>query len=381
VLLPTYHKLRLGALLIQHHAVRSTPVLSAHPEAQLQEELVVNTTAAPRQIILIVDDQPDNINLVAGALSKDFDVQFALGGRQALELIATQPPDLLLLDIMMPDIDGLETLRQLRATPLQKDVPVILLTADDRSETHIKGLDLGADDFLVKPLVLPVLQRRIRNTLDRRALLNSQTRLLQQVEAVNHELARVAELNALLLASAGEGIFSVDNDGNCTTINPLALNMLGYAASEIIGHNLHAVFHHHHADGRAYPAADCPLFQTLRDRQKRTVEDCFIRKDGSLLPVQLTVTPMWLDDAVVGAEVLFQDIRERQRLQRELQRLANSDPLTGINNRRRTLELFDLELQRVRRYGHATGLLMLDLDQRPSTTSMATPPAIACSRR
>jgi len=175
-------------------------------------------------------------------------------------------------------------------------------------------------------------------------------------------IERLSARNALLLDSAGEGIYGVDPEGRCLFINPAALNMLGFRAEEVLGQDQHALFHHHHADGSAYPHAECPIHQTLHDGQTREVEDAFICRDGRLVDVRLTVTPMRAGDRGEGAVVVFHDITEHKRMQRELCRLATTDPLTGIDNRRRFMEQLNQELARVRRYGHAAALLMFDLD-------------------
>lgn len=120
--------------------------------------------------ILLVDDLPANLHTLSRTLSADYDLSVATSGEDALALARQIMPDLILLDVMMPGIDGLETLDRLRASDWGKDIPVILVTADDRTETQIKGLDQGADDFIAKPLVVAVVQARVRNLLERQRL-------------------------------------------------------------------------------------------------------------------------------------------------------------------------------------------------------------------
>lgn len=184
-------------------------------------------------------------------------------------------------------------------------------------------------------------------------------------ELVEAEAAarRAHEDKARLLDAAGEGIFGLDLNGRCTFINPAALAMLGWRREEVIGHDAHALFHAWRADGAPNPRSESPLDATLRDGQARHVEDWFRRQNGEGFPVQLIVTPVREDGRQTGVEVLFQDIATRRRLEAELTRLANSDPLTGLANRRIFFERLEHERQRVRRInGPATGLLMLDLD-------------------
>lgn len=117
--------------------------------------------------ILVVDDHPTNLQILLSALGKCYQVSIVTSGKEALQLAERLKPDLVLLDIMMPVMDGLEVLERIRLSDWGREMAVILVTADDRHETHQKGLQLGADDFITKPFSLPLLQLRIRNLLAR----------------------------------------------------------------------------------------------------------------------------------------------------------------------------------------------------------------------
>lgn len=318
--------------------------------------------AAARPRVLIVDDILENIEVLAGALEGDCDIQFALSGTQALALVAQHRPDLILLDIMMPEMDGLETMHHLYADPANADIPVIVVTGDASVETHVAALGLGADDFLTKPIQLPVLRTRLRNVIERRRLLREKERLLASLQHAHDEIQGLMRFHQLLLSSAGNGIVCIDMDGLCTFANPASLTLLGYAHDEVVGHPLHALLQHTHADGSPYPECDSALLQTLADGKRREREDIFLCKDGHPLPVYLTVTQIHESGARQGAEVVFQDISERQRLERELIHLATTDALTEATNRRRFMQLADAELTRIRRSGKVAGLLMIDID-------------------
>lgn len=175
-------------------------------------------------------------------------------------------------------------------------------------------------------------------------------------------IERLSNRNALLLNSAGEGIFGVDLEGVCSFINPAALTMLGYYESEILGQDLPTLVHLQ-PDGTPCPPSDCPILQTLRDGIARRVEDSFLRKNGERFQVQLSVTPMIESGRHLGAEVVFQDISQRKQMEAELQRLATTDWLTGLANRRHFVRAVEMELARIKRFaGTQAALLMLDLD-------------------
>lgn len=140
-----------------------------------------------RSKILLVDDQTANLHTLSRTLADEFDLSLATSGADALLIAQKVKPDLILLDVMMPGMDGLETVRRLRATDWGMDIPVILVTADDRIETQVCGLELGANDFVAKPIVAPVLKARMHNLL--------KSRLLQREL---HRLATTDSLTGLL---------------------------------------------------------------------------------------------------------------------------------------------------------------------------------------
>ena len=115
--------------------------------------------------ILVVDDKPENVRLLEALLvPRGYAVETAGSGAEALDCLARQPPDLVLLDLVMPEIDGYEVCRQIRATPQTEALPVIMVTASGRNEKR-SALDAGADDFLMKPLDPDELLARVRSLL------------------------------------------------------------------------------------------------------------------------------------------------------------------------------------------------------------------------
>ena len=181
----------------------------------------------------------------------------------------------------------------------------------------------------------------------------------KQAEA---EIARLSQWIELILNSAGDGIYGVDRNGACNFANPAALAILGFNKEELLGHRQHQLFHHHHEDGSVYPEEDCPIYLTLRDGIQRKVDDAFIRKNGEVFAVQLTVAPMHENGQIVGGAVVFQDIAGRKAMEQELKRLATTDPLTGLANRRHFIEHLEMELARSKRSGESAAFLMVDID-------------------
>lgn len=138
--------------------------------------------------VLIVDDTSFNLTLMNGLLGDDYKVKVANDGEKALRIARTDsPPDLILLDIMMPGMDGYEVCRQLKSDPATRDIPVIFLTAKSESEDERAGLELGAVDYISKPVVPPVVLARIRTHL---ALKQAR----EQLEHINLSLQNEKEI-------------------------------------------------------------------------------------------------------------------------------------------------------------------------------------------
>jgi PleD family two-component response regulator len=119
-----------------------------------------------KQVILTVDDAPENIALISNILKEFYHVKVAVNGKDALHIaFSSDPPNLILLDIMMPGMDGYEVCRQLKSDSQTSDIPIIFLTALTDAADEEKGLELGAVDYITKPISPPILLARIRTHL------------------------------------------------------------------------------------------------------------------------------------------------------------------------------------------------------------------------
>ena len=146
--------------------------------AALQLASITAATHArpPRSRLLVVDDQPVNIQVLYQAFSAEHQVLMATSGEQALALCASKRPDLVLLDVEMPGIDGYEVCRRLKADPATHDIPVIFVTAHNDEAAEARGLDVGAVDFISKPISPAIVRARVKTHLT----LKAQSDLLRQ---------------------------------------------------------------------------------------------------------------------------------------------------------------------------------------------------------
>ena len=144
------------------------------------------TDGEPQGHILLVDDNPDNLDIVSTRLEfLGYEVDTVATGDEALTAFAENPPDLVLLDVMLPGIDGYEVARRIRADGDVPYVPIILVTARDSTEDKVTGLDAGADDYLTKPINFPELEARVRSMLRIK-------KLQDQLEASNRKLEQLS---------------------------------------------------------------------------------------------------------------------------------------------------------------------------------------------
>ena len=158
--------------------------------------------------ILVVDDIETNVRLLEAKLTMEYyDVLTCNSGQAALELAAAHHPDIILLDVMMPDMDGFETCRRLKADPATRHIPVVLVTALDGREERIKGLEAGADDFVTKPIDDVVLLARMRSLTRLKAIMDE----LRSREESGRRLGVDTDAAGRLRATGGR-ILVIDDD-------------------------------------------------------------------------------------------------------------------------------------------------------------------------
>lgn len=141
------------------------------------------------QRILVVDDHPDNVEIIDARLSsRGYQIETASNGQEALDKVLENPPHLILLDVMMPVMDGFEVSRRIKKDSSLPYIPIILVTARGETEDKVEGLDAGADDYLTKPINFPELEARVRSMLRIKKLQDELDRKNKELETVNQQL-------------------------------------------------------------------------------------------------------------------------------------------------------------------------------------------------
>jgi len=260
-------------------------------------------TASPQPCLLVVDDQPLNIQVLHQAFAADHRVMKALDGAAALDLCrrSHSRPDLILLDVVMPGIDGFEVCRQLKADPLTRDIPVIFVTAHDDVDHETHGLELGAVDFIVKPINVAVVRARVKTHLG---------------------FARSNSLLAATLQASSDGILSTDLAGGISSMNQAFAQMwrlpdtLTEAAScetlfacmrGQLSDPASGAFDGTPAAARHEPGDGPQVLELVGNRQ-----------------VEREVVPLHVNGNLRGQVFIFREVTERRRAADALQRLNGS---------------------------------------------------------
>jgi diguanylate cyclase (GGDEF)-like protein/PAS domain S-box-containing protein len=320
----------------------------------------------PGATVLVVDDAPENIALLSRILKKSgYSILAADNGTQALDIARTMLPDIILLDVIMPVMDGFEACAQLKKDERTREIPVIFISALDNIEDKSKAFLVGGVDYILKPFEYEEVQARVSTHLILR-------RLRVQLEQANQALAtRVEELtdSRELLAERGRRLsafvsalpnlsFVMDEQGRYLEIITNETNLLAARPDELIGHLI----------GDVLPPREGAK---ILDAIERSIQTGKVQVIEYKLPV-LSGGERWFEGRIALMEkgdpgkskvvLMASDITERVKLYQEVQRLADQDVLTGCFNRRHFMELAAKEIQRSMRYKKQLSFLMMDID-------------------
>jgi diguanylate cyclase (GGDEF)-like protein/PAS domain S-box-containing protein len=327
--------------------------------------MTLQTKITPPPAILVVDDNSANLAVLVDHLElHGYEVMVALGGQEALDRVQYARPDLILLDVMMPGLDGFETCRRLKKQAFSRDVPVIFMTALTDVASKVDGFTAGGVDFITKPFQVEELVARVKTHL---ALRRTQVELQAQKSALETEVSarRAAETllqdselrHRRLFESAGDGILVIDLEaGVILDLNDQCAQLFGMDAEAACGRGLDDVDVFKAAGGgRA-------VIKALRKTgQVKWDEWSWHRPDGDAVSVEVLATTYQAGDRQL-AQCAFRDIRARKEAEARVRYLALHDALTGLPNRTLLMDRLTLAIAQARRDQTQVGLLLLDLD-------------------
>ncbi len=297
--------------------------------------------------VLLVDDDEVNLLLTAIALrERGFDITEASSGEEALRTVGSWTPDIIVLDAMMPELDGFETCSRLRETPGFESTPVLMLTGLDDEASINRAYQVGATDFFVKSTQWSLLAGRLRYLLR-----SSRTRI--ELERSKARLARAQDL-------ARMGSFEWHRGAGGFVLATEALRVFGFGPNEPL--DFIGVM-------RMVPREDRQLFlRLLREvmvHNSVLVTDVPVTLlDGRQRVLHIEAEPEFNEHGnASGYTGVIQDVTDRRLAEDKIRQLANFDALTGLPNRRQLIWRAERAIEAARRSGHEVGLLLIDLDR------------------
>jgi diguanylate cyclase (GGDEF)-like protein/PAS domain S-box-containing protein len=329
----------------------------------IQEKMT--SVDAPLQTILIVDDNPVNLAVVVDHLEDHgYHVAVAQGGEEALKRAEFVQPDLILLDVMMPGIDGFETCRRLKANAATQPIPVIFMTALADIHDKVSAFAAGGVDYVSKPFQIEELLARVETHLALRA---TQQRLATQNVALQDEIdARRIVEEALqasevryrrLFETANDGIVLLDFEtGKVTDANPAVIKMLGHDHAGLLGRKLWEL-----EPFRNVPACQTALSE-LKEQDSVQYDHLVVTSgDGGSIDVEM-ISNLYQAEGTKIVQCNFRNITERKEAEARIRYMALHDALTGLPNRILLEDRLSHAIVHSRRNQTRVAVLMLDLD-------------------
>ena len=279
-------------------------------------------TAIDARTILIVDDVPANLAIAVDYLEENkFQVMVAQDGEEGIERAQLVHPDLILLDVMMPGIDGFETCRRLKMDAGTRDIPIIFMTALADTSNKVEGFAAGAVDYISKPFQIEELLARIKTHL---ALRVAQ----QQLETRNAQLQASAIRYRRLFETAKDGILLLDSDsGRVTDVNASVVQMLGYSRDHFLNRKLCDVL-----PFTAIPACRSGLAELQTGESVAFDHWSLEAQNKSPVDVEFTGSVYQVDGSRI-VQCNLRDITGRKQAEARIHYMAMHDALTGLPNR------------------------------------------------
>ncbi len=276
--------------------------------------------------ILLIDDEEAIVRLLAMSLRSDgYDVVTALSGEEGLQIFKEEKPELVLTDIKMPGMNGIEVLRNIKS--MQPDTEVVIITGHGDIDNAIEALKFGASDFINKPVRDEVLSVALERAKEKRAIkmqLKAYTQNLErEVQEATREVRRKSNFLAKLVRSSNDAIIATDDQMSIVIYNPGAWRIFGYLRDEVVG--LRKI-----TDLLSEKTASDFKQRVLNHTKGKELTGTEIQiqaKNGDLIPVLFYAAPLFEENNVVGTVSFFQDLREIKRLENEL---VNAERLAAI---------------------------------------------------
>ena len=307
------------------------------------DEIVSSEKVLLRPEILIVDDALEQLELIKDILvDEGYKLRLANSGELALSSIQIKKPDLILLDVQMPGLDGYEVCKQLKLNEATQDIPVIFLSALTGVKDKICGFEAGGIDYITKPYnsleVLERIKSHLRLFYIRQRLTSENKDLeLQVQEQKKQQTALFAESEVLrtTFLSIGDGLICTDQVGKIILINEVAKNLTGWYGQSAFGNDFYEVCHLIDSDTRMRIPNPIPSVIQTGKIFYLARQICLVSRDGIERLVTDSIAPIrGANQDIIGAVMVFRDSIDEKLRQSELHNIIYTDQLTGLHNRR-----------------------------------------------
>lgn len=320
-------------------------------------DFAAHTDPAHPPTLLVVDDAPENIHELLEALKDEYRIMVASSGAKALEMVqGASPPDLVLLDIVMPGMDGYEVCRRMKALPASNRIPVIFVTVVQATQEKVKGFELGAADYITKPFDIDEVRARVRTHME----LSRLRRFLEQQVSQRTELLKESEEKYRILADYSPNWeYWLALNGSYLYVSPACTDVSGYMPADFFNDSglMEKIIH----------ADDLNAWQTYGPGGSRLDTVPLIlrihAKDGSERWVEHVVKPVINDQGQpMGLRGSYCDITQRRHAEQKLDFFTQHDPLTGLCNRALFGEFLARAIRQAEHGQTQFSLLFINLD-------------------
>lgn len=325
--------------------------------AILKDLLQQETPGIPKSRLLIVEDYPDTVELIKRVLAHRFEIDVATTGKQGLKAWQERRHDLVLLDVMLPEMSGSDVLKEIvRESPHQS---VVMMTAQSTPERAAQLIIDGAVDYISKPFRADQLRQVCEIAVQREDFLVSNQEFAGHEEALYQE----KELAQITLQSIADGVIRTNAKGEIEYMNPVAEQVIEWTLTEAQGRPIKDILRCFNQKNQ--PVTN-PVTITLSNQATLygTQNLTFMDRQGTRLKLDHVTSPIKnRHNEIIGAVIVFRDITEEHELAEQLDYQAKHDALTGLTNRAAFADFLENAIQRLPQSGQEHALCYIDLDQ------------------
>jgi len=314
-----------------------------------------------KPVILVVDDQPQNIELLEAYLvPQGYEIVTAANGEEALGKLSGNQIDLLLLDVMMPGIDGFEVIRRVRQDDTHRLLPIILVTALRETKDRVKGIEAGCDDFISKPIDKAELLARVRSLLKLKAYNDLMSNYRKDLEVTKISADEAREYAESIINTVREPLIALDQDLRVVKVSRSFYDVFKVKPEETMGQLIYDL---------GNKQWDIPKLRDLLEDilpKKVSFDNYEVEHDFAIIGRRIMLLNARQIQRASGKEriilLAIEDITERKQSEEKIQQMAYHDSLTGLPNRKLFSDRLGIALIHAQRNQKKVGIAMLDLD-------------------